>query len=301
MLTIKEFAKLCSCNTQTLRYYDRIGLLKPAKTDAMTGYRYYQEKQAVDFIKIKNLQYADFTIDEIKILLSKTDEQVVQAFDEKIRIQTEKLEHIRKIQTSYLKEKKMMEKAVAGLTSFIVKRISDESMMKEFEFQPEDKEKIQSLITKYFTHHLLKGLEKEKGELHLQINDQMIVGEDEVVSAIESLNDDSLNESIIIGKEDTNFVMNEEFNLDHYQMIWEKHKWHEVREFINEVPPLHENEEYLFFFELSNLRDGNVGITFAMCLIAAMILRNEGKMINIGCNVEQTSDGRNHVKLYQKD
>ena len=30
-MTIKEFAGLCGCNPQTLRYYDSVGLLKPAR------------------------------------------------------------------------------------------------------------------------------------------------------------------------------------------------------------------------------------------------------------------------------
>ena len=60
MITIQGFAKLCGCNTQTLRYYDRIGLLAPAKVDEWTGYRYYEEDQAMRFVKIKNLQQADF-------------------------------------------------------------------------------------------------------------------------------------------------------------------------------------------------------------------------------------------------
>ena len=33
MITILGFARLCGCNAQTLRYYDRIGLLTPAKVD----------------------------------------------------------------------------------------------------------------------------------------------------------------------------------------------------------------------------------------------------------------------------
>ena len=47
MITIQGFARLCGCNTQTLRYYDRIGLLTPAKVDEWTGYRYYEEEQAM--------------------------------------------------------------------------------------------------------------------------------------------------------------------------------------------------------------------------------------------------------------
>ena len=45
MITIQGFAKLCGCNTQTLRYYDRIGLLAPARVDEWTGYRYYDKEQ----------------------------------------------------------------------------------------------------------------------------------------------------------------------------------------------------------------------------------------------------------------
>ena len=84
MMTIKQFASLCGCNTQTLRYYDKIGLLKPVKVDSWSGYRYYTKSQAMDFVKIKNLQAADFSIDEIKILLAMSDQQIYEAFDRKI-------------------------------------------------------------------------------------------------------------------------------------------------------------------------------------------------------------------------
>ena len=40
-MTIKDFSALCGCSTQTLRYYDRIGLLKPTRLDNWTGYRHY--------------------------------------------------------------------------------------------------------------------------------------------------------------------------------------------------------------------------------------------------------------------
>ena len=52
-MTIKEFAKLCGCNPQTLRYYDRVGLLKPVRVDRYSGYRFYDEEQAVTFVKIE--------------------------------------------------------------------------------------------------------------------------------------------------------------------------------------------------------------------------------------------------------
>ena len=58
MMTIKEFANLCGCSTQTLRYYDKIDLLKPVKVDPWSGYRYYTKSQAIDFVKIKNLLFS---------------------------------------------------------------------------------------------------------------------------------------------------------------------------------------------------------------------------------------------------
>lgn len=84
-MTIKEFARLCGCNPQTLRYYDHVDLLKPVKVDQWSGYRYYDEEQALAFVKIKNLQKAGFTIEEIKELLDKDNLVIYKAFDAKMQ------------------------------------------------------------------------------------------------------------------------------------------------------------------------------------------------------------------------
>lgn len=43
--TISEFAKLRNININSLRYYEKIGLLKPAYIDENTKYRYYSSEQ----------------------------------------------------------------------------------------------------------------------------------------------------------------------------------------------------------------------------------------------------------------
>ncbi len=43
--TISDFANLRNININSLRYYERIGLLKPSYIDADTGYRYYSTDQ----------------------------------------------------------------------------------------------------------------------------------------------------------------------------------------------------------------------------------------------------------------
>lgn len=81
-----------------------IGLLAPARVDEWTGYRYYEEEQAMLFVRIKNLQQADFSIEEIKSLLGRNDDYVLAAFERKVEEQEQKLAKIRKIQKSYLEE-----------------------------------------------------------------------------------------------------------------------------------------------------------------------------------------------------
>lgn len=49
---ISEFAKLRGININSLRYYEKIGILKPAYIDEKTNYRYYSSEQLVLLNKI---------------------------------------------------------------------------------------------------------------------------------------------------------------------------------------------------------------------------------------------------------
>ena len=50
--TISEFAKLRDININSLRYYEKLGLLKPAFIDENNGYRYYSSEQVSILNKI---------------------------------------------------------------------------------------------------------------------------------------------------------------------------------------------------------------------------------------------------------
>lgn len=52
--TMGEFARLRDINTNSLRYYEKIGILKPKKIDERTGYRYYSPNQLyhLDIIRL---------------------------------------------------------------------------------------------------------------------------------------------------------------------------------------------------------------------------------------------------------
>lgn len=58
--SIGETAKLAGTTIETLRHYDRIHLLKPAKVDPSSGYRYYSDKELIylDVIDFCKKEYA---------------------------------------------------------------------------------------------------------------------------------------------------------------------------------------------------------------------------------------------------
>ncbi|AHV99646.1 MerR family transcriptional regulator [Paenibacillus sabinae] len=69
MLKISAFSKLTRVSVKTLRFYDNLGLLKPATVDENNGYRYYTEEQLLTVKRITALKEQGFTLEQIKPLL----------------------------------------------------------------------------------------------------------------------------------------------------------------------------------------------------------------------------------------
>lgn len=68
-LKIGQLAKRASVNVQTIRYYERIGLMKmPEKLES--GYRLYSENDVARVKFIKRAQNLGFSLKEINTLLS---------------------------------------------------------------------------------------------------------------------------------------------------------------------------------------------------------------------------------------
>lgn len=66
LYTVSEFAKLRNMTAETLRHYDRIGLLKPAYIDPDTNYRYYSIFQYEKLGTIKELRQLGMPLEVIK-------------------------------------------------------------------------------------------------------------------------------------------------------------------------------------------------------------------------------------------
>ena len=67
--SIGEMSKLQNVSVQTLRYYDKIGLLKPSYIDEKSRYRYYSAKHFVTLNSIKQCKAMGLSLDEIKELI----------------------------------------------------------------------------------------------------------------------------------------------------------------------------------------------------------------------------------------
>ena len=81
-MQIKDFARFTGVSVRTLHYYDEIGLLKPARVDKSTGYRYYDEQSLLRMQEILFYRELDFSLKSIEEILSSPNYDKTQALKE---------------------------------------------------------------------------------------------------------------------------------------------------------------------------------------------------------------------------
>lgn len=105
LYTTGAFAKLAGVSERTIRYYDKVGLLKPSFIKE-NGYRQYTDTNLIDLQKIISLRQMGFSLEEIfPIVMEKQD------IDQSLQMQIE-LVNSKITQLQYLKE--LMENCVAS-------------------------------------------------------------------------------------------------------------------------------------------------------------------------------------------
>lgn len=220
-MTIKEFAKLCGCNPQTLRYYDRVGLLKPVRVDTYSGYRFYDEEQAVTFVKIKNLQSALFTKEQLEAIRQKVTESM---------------------------------------------RTYDPN--EQFDVDGEQYARITDNVCSFF--------------------ESMLTANDADISYTPQESGDEAQEE----EEYTDPLHDEGYTL-----VYEKHGWERVKDFLDEWRCLEDGAEYLLYFEL---KDASCGMPFANTILGILCECDKDKKKQLGCNVTASKDGMNHFYLLKR-
>lgn len=78
-LTIGQMAKLNRISEQTLRLYDKLGILKPSTVNEENGYRYYSIKQCARLDMIQHMKSMGMTLNVIKEQLDKKDVSLIKS------------------------------------------------------------------------------------------------------------------------------------------------------------------------------------------------------------------------------
>ena len=108
MLKIREFAKLCNTTEKTLRFYDKVGVLKAEYIHPDNGYRYYSRAQLVQYNRIVELKEVGFTLEEIRTrFLDADNETVLRQLREKEQTLLESYNNCRKMIEIYEERQKM--------------------------------------------------------------------------------------------------------------------------------------------------------------------------------------------------
>jgi DNA-binding transcriptional MerR regulator len=111
--TVKKLAGMSGVSVRALRFYDEVGLLKPAYVGA-NGYRFYEEAQLLTLQQILFYRELGFELKQIKKILSRPDFDKVAALESHRKVLRKNLADTRKlIQTidktiEHLKGKKKM-------------------------------------------------------------------------------------------------------------------------------------------------------------------------------------------------
>lgn len=107
--SVGEAAKAVGMTAETLRHYDRIGLVSPCRTDEWTGYRYYSEQELARLKIVRALKSLDLPLEEIGRMLASADlgetvrflREAERSADEKIAELNEMKERIARARRFY--------------------------------------------------------------------------------------------------------------------------------------------------------------------------------------------------------
>lgn len=83
MIKIGDLSKICNVSTQTLRYYDKEGVLKPDITDSANGYRLYSVDAVEKYKKIAFYKTLGFSLVEIKEIQSASPDELMEILQRK--------------------------------------------------------------------------------------------------------------------------------------------------------------------------------------------------------------------------
>ncbi|WP_455540063.1 MerR family transcriptional regulator [Terrisporobacter sp.] len=124
-LSIGQMGKLNNLSVQTLRHYEKIGILKPSYINNETGYRYYSMKDFNTIDLIKQCKAMGLSLEEIKEVTNNYTslESIVDILDNQKKIIEEKIKALENIKNKIVNlENKIDFSLEKGINEVFVKR-----------------------------------------------------------------------------------------------------------------------------------------------------------------------------------
>ena len=131
--SIGDIAKIHNVSVQTLRHYDKIGLLIPSYVNKETGYRYYSSKDFVTIDLIKQCKSMGLSLEEIKDIINNYTslESILDIMNRQKSIIDKKIKELNDIKNniSFL-EKRINESLEEGIDTIFIKEYPEREFIK---------------------------------------------------------------------------------------------------------------------------------------------------------------------------
>jgi DNA-binding transcriptional MerR regulator len=174
MFKIGDFSRISQVPVSALRYYDEVGLLRPANIDRFTGYRSYSASQLPRLNRILALKDLGFTL-----------EQVARLLDEDLP--TEQLRGMLRLKRAETEQRVSEERARLARVETRLKQIEEEGRMPGYEIvlkkvDPQTIASARGVVEQRRLSHF-SGAVAAEGDLVRQIGDRC----DELVGDLKGL------------------------------------------------------------------------------------------------------------------
>lgn len=130
--SIGEMAKRLNISVQTLRYYEKIDLFKPAYIDPVSKYRYYSEFQFHYLDMIKSLKFLGVPLEKIKEAQQLNPEQLLQFMEKQDQVIMKKINELEEIRLSLKKSTRLLKEQleIPWFSEIYEKELEEEKILK---------------------------------------------------------------------------------------------------------------------------------------------------------------------------
>lgn len=167
---IGAFAKLTGVTERTLRYYDRVNLLKPSQHTTQ-GHRVYTDKDLLTLQKILTLKFLDFSLNDISLVIHNPEQNLQQALATQEVMLQRKKEHLERVTGAIHRVKLWVDKEEEVDSDMLL------GLIHMVQYEEEQQQWLTSNISESFSDLVfMKGKSaKERSETEQQITSSMLI------------------------------------------------------------------------------------------------------------------------------